>query len=404
MGKIKRLTGKASDFSGIVLKAAARGDLVSVKHFLKKNPAWLNQEGPHGRTMLWEATYKGRLETVKELIKRGASVHPLGSYYTPMLVELSPLAVAVAAERTELVALLKKHGAKDDIYAACHRGDLKAIKSFLAKKKAKLINKPAKDRPPSPRMGWNPIHYAVAGKQLEAVKLLANEGAEIVEHIHLLLDWAEGDKAIVKFLRSKTKGKKLPKQVFAFQEQATKKASPKGKIPAIDRPNWLGFPELVDACRGNHNAQDHPERVQPLLDRGANVNVIDYKGKTPLHRACQAGFLKITKLLLDNKAGIEIADDKGWTPLFDAAYHGRTETIALMLKHKANLHHTNKQNETVLFAAARQGRYDAVALLLKKKAKRQQQNKRGLTIVEVIEAKPTSDVRKKIIRLLKRKP
>ena len=94
MSKIKPLAGKRSDFSGIVLKAAARGDISSVKHYLKKNSAWLNEEGPHGRTLLWEAVYRGRLSLVEKLIELGANVDPMGSYYTPMLVELSALAVA----------------------------------------------------------------------------------------------------------------------------------------------------------------------------------------------------------------------------------------------------------------------------------------------------------------------
>ena len=101
-GNIKPLTGKVSDFSGIVLKAAARGDAVAVRHYLETNPAWLNQEGPHGRTLLWEAAYKGRTELVEELIGLGAKVHTLGSYYTPLLVELTPLAAARATGREVL--------------------------------------------------------------------------------------------------------------------------------------------------------------------------------------------------------------------------------------------------------------------------------------------------------------
>ena len=110
MVAVKPLTGKMGDFSGIVLKAAARGDREAVRHYLKINPNWLNQEGPHGRTLLWEATYKGRLDLVAELIELGADVHSLGSYYTPMLVELSPLAVAREAGRDELVKLLESRG------------------------------------------------------------------------------------------------------------------------------------------------------------------------------------------------------------------------------------------------------------------------------------------------------
>lgn len=112
MAKIKSLTGKFGDFSGIVLKAAASGNVEAVQHYLSINPNWLNQVGPHGRTLLWEAAYKGRTQLVAELIKCGSDVNAWGSYYTPMLVELSALAVAREAGRADLVALLKSTTSK----------------------------------------------------------------------------------------------------------------------------------------------------------------------------------------------------------------------------------------------------------------------------------------------------
>ncbi len=60
MAKIKSLTGKFGDFSGIILKAAASGNLEAVSHYLHVKPDWLNQAGPHGRTLRWEAAHKGR--------------------------------------------------------------------------------------------------------------------------------------------------------------------------------------------------------------------------------------------------------------------------------------------------------------------------------------------------------
>lgn len=413
--KIKPLTGKYSDFSGIVLKAAARGHMLAVEHYLKINPQWLNQEGPHGRTLLWEAAYKGRTELVRELIRRGAHVEPLGGYYTPMLVELSALSVARSAGRTELVQLLEDNGAKDDIYAACHRGDLTAIRSFL-KANRKLVNTPAKSEVPHRRMGYHPVHYAVAGQQLAALQLLVKRKASIQEHLVLLTDWATGNAQLLKFIKSQAKGKiirpKTAAQKKATQLQAKSEAQAKGRkstarkptsrLPTIDRPNDYGFPPIVEACRGNHNATDDPERVQALLDRRANVNVIDYKGKTPLHRACQAGFIKITQLLIKSKADLNIPDEKGCTPIFDAAYKGRTETLQLLIKRKVNLVHENKQRETVLFYAARQSHTDTVKMLLKAGCDPLHLNTKSKTIAEVMQSKPPTPNRKQIIQILKR--
>ena len=378
---IKPLTGNAGDFSGIVLKAAARGDSAAVNEYLKVNPEWLNMEGPHGRTLLWEAAYKGRHELVEKLIALGADVNPLGSYYTPMLVELSALAVARAAGRDELVQLLEQHGATDDLYAACYRGDLDSINRFLADD-SQAVHRPARDAPPHPRMGYHPVHYAVVGQQSGALRLLVGYGADISEHLPLLIDWSDGNRDLIRYLREQS-GRKQPTQ----KKSAATRAEPEsnqGHVPAIDRPDWMGFPLLVDACRGNHNAPDDPERVKELLKRGANVNVIDHKGKTPLHRSSQAGFIKITTLLLKQGAELEIADLKGCTPIFDAAHHGRVEALKLLIDRGASIHHTEARGETPLFAAARGGRAEAFEVLLEAGADVTHKNARGKTVFDVV--------------------
>ena len=391
---IKPLTGRMSDFSGIVLKAAARGHTAAVKQYLKVNPEWLNQEGPHFRTLLWEAAYKGRTETVAELIKLGADVHPMASYYTPMLVDLSALAVARLAGNDELVELLEQHGACDDLYAACHRGDLEAIDRFLSDD-PDAVTRPSKDEPPHPRAGWLPIHYAVAGQQLGALRLLIGHGATIGESLTLLVDWADGNRELIRYLRDQA-DRETPKS----KRKSNKSQKPKSNVPAIDRPDWMGFPLLVDACRGNHNAPDDPARVQALLRRGANVNITDHKAKTPLHRASQAGFVKITALLFDHGAELEIADNKGCTPIFDAAHYGRVETLKMLIERGANIHHTESRGETPLFAAARGAKVDAFETLLEAGCDPFHKNNRGKRIDEVVRAaRHQTDDRRRILKI-----
>ncbi len=393
--KIKPLTGKFGDFSGIVLKAAASGNAEAVRHYLEVNPAWLDQEGPHGRTLLWEAAYRGHKELVAELIERGADVNPLGSYYTPMLVELSPLAVARERGDAELMNLLIANGAADDLHSACYRGDLEAIDAFLTED-PDAVNRPARpDAEPHPRMGWNPIHYAAVGGRLGAVRLLVGHGAEVGEHLPLLLDWAQGNREMIRYLRS---------QSGARGKTARPSTQPKidPNVPAVDRPDWMGFPLLVDACRGNHNAPDDPGRVRKLLKRGANVNVRDHKQKTPLHRSSQAGFTKITTLLLERGAEMEAADETGRTPLFDAAYHGRAHLVELLLERGANLHHTDRRGETALFAAARRGWQETVEVLLAAGANPAHANAKGKTAADVLGASRTkTPAKERICRRLR---
>ena len=394
----KPLTGNAGDFSGIVLKAAARGDSVAVKQYLKTNPAWLNQEGPHGRTLLWEAAYKGRIELIKELISIGADVSPMGSYYTPMLVELSALAVARNAGNDELAELLVHHGATDDLYAACHRGDLEAIDKFL-NQEPEAANQPSRViDPPHPHMGFHPVHYAVAGKQLGSLRLLVGYDADVGAHLPLLVDWACGNREMIRYLREQAKN------------QGTKPIHPPRKlnskpgVPSIDRPDWMGFPPLVEASRGNHNAPDDPARVRKILAKNANVNITDHKGKTALHRACQAGFVKITDLLIESGADLEAVDDKGCTPLFDAAHHGRCDVISMLVKRGVKIEHEENRGETPLFAAARGAKPRAFELLLKAGANLKHTNKKGKRIPEVVKAaRFQNDERKELLKLIEKR-
>ena len=392
--KTKPLTGKFGDFSGIVLKAAARGNIPAVKKYLKENPAWLNQVGPHGRTLLWEASYTGRTAMISELIARGADVNAIGSYYTPMLVELSAVATARAYGHGDAVSLLEAAGAHDDFYAACHRGDLETMASFI-KEQHGIVNQPLREDHSSPRMGCHPIHYATVGGHIQAIELLIREKAKVGEHLELLLDWALGDQKIIRMLKKHGEPKRS-----SYKTQ--KKPMP--KVPPVDRPDWLGFPELVDECRGNHNATDDPDRVQEVLDRGANINVTDHKGKTALHRASQAGFLNVTQLLIDNGADLEIADHKGATPLFDASFYGRADTVRILVKNGADIEHADRRGDTALFAAARGKRDHVFELLLKMKANTGHENNRGDTVQDVLsKARHQTEERRRMLRLLKSK-
>ena len=65
-----KLTGK-NDLLYVVLPAAARGNLAGIRKLLKRDPSWIYAIGPHGRTMLWEAAYKARMETVEFLLEHG---------------------------------------------------------------------------------------------------------------------------------------------------------------------------------------------------------------------------------------------------------------------------------------------------------------------------------------------
>ena len=55
--------------------------------------------------------------------------------------------------------------------------------------------------------------------------------------------------------------------------------------------------------------------VRLLLDRGADVKMLDRYGKTPLYKAAMFGHSKVVKLLLDGDANIGAGGSDRRTPL-----------------------------------------------------------------------------------------
>jgi ankyrin repeat protein len=65
-----------------------------------------------------------------------------------------------------------------------------------------------------------------------------------------------------------------------------------------------------------------------LLIHGADINIADNTGGTPLHFAASSGSTKVVKLLLSNGANVNAKDNGGCTPL-DVA----TIEVADLLRH-----------------------------------------------------------------------
>ena len=125
------LPGKISDFLKIAVAAAGRGDLQTVQAVLAQKPAWIIRIGSHGRTMLWEAAYRGRLAMVDYLLDQGADIHACGCHFTPLLVEISPYCAARYKRHHAVADRLLTRGATTDIYTAAFLGESDAVADYL---------------------------------------------------------------------------------------------------------------------------------------------------------------------------------------------------------------------------------------------------------------------------------
>ena len=116
-----------------------------------------------------------------------------------------------------------------------------------------------------------------------------------------------------------------------------------------------------------------------LLKDGANINVKDETGWTPLAWAVSKGCVSAVRLLLEKRADDLLGDKSGRLPIHHAAQGGFKHIVELLAKRHSNLNQTNKLGETPLHIAALEGHVDVVRSLLTEKATVNMLDKKGRT-------------------------
>jgi len=138
----------------------------------------------------------------------------------------------------------------------------------------------------------------------------------------------------------------------------------------VDFQNSLGFSALGWACPRGHVAI-----AEMLLDAGANIEIIDYTGGTPLISACSEMQLDVMTLLLERGANVSATNIRGETVICRAIDDGsvdagigvdgllRFEMAKRLIEHGVDVHRISSSGESAVECAIRVGNVALVAFL-----------------------------------------
>jgi ankyrin repeat protein len=276
---------------------------------------------------LTEAPYiKDNIEMVKLLLAKGADINAAGIR--------TPLQASINGGRRDIFDLLIQRGAgvnaKDKfgytpLYMAIHNDDLYFLKILIAN---------GADVNTKYRGGETLLKSAAKTGKTEAIKLLLDGGADINEN--------------------------------------------------DNGPTALHA--MLNMRNSNYNQYRlSKDTAELLLARGADVNLKDKFGWTPLHFAAESADVNIIELLLDKGAEVNAKDDEaGFTALHHAVRLGKRNVAELLITRGADVNVKDKQGHTPLYVAAGYD-YQLAEFLIEKGADSSIRADSGRTLLELVQ-------------------
>ncbi|KAF7530955.1 hypothetical protein G7054_g9349 [Neopestalotiopsis clavispora] len=323
-----------------------------------------------GRTAASMAAYKGQSSSLKSLLDKGVDIETTDND------RWTPLSLAAGAGRSYIVELLLDRGARitavdDDGWTALHWAAYKGHNDVAQSLLERNADIEAKDKDT-----WTPLLLASARGHRAVVQSLIDRGANIQAKNR------DGQSA------PQIASNEGHETIRSFLDRHLANFGPSGETTGHDYTDFLATPSdkihlthvkdvrMASSLDGRtppavkskdlFGAVDREDQslIKSLLNKGADTEVRDGDGATPLLRAVSNGNISILKLLYENGANAHARAAGNVTALHLSAGRGHHLITLYLLECGIYVDARSLDGKTALHASARHGHQDIVELLL----------------------------------------
>jgi ankyrin repeat protein len=359
-------------------------------------------------TPLHLASYLGGFKVAQLLLDHGADINVRDKNgRTPLHGTLVDLTDGLSDYFFDIVRFLLEHGA--DVYALDndHATPLHVASQCGGTKAARLLLEHGADVHALDDNHSTPLHFASKGYNAEAVHLLLVHGADVhaldnnhSTPLHHISEHGDAGAACELLehgavIDARDSKGSTPLQVASYCGNASVARVLLEHGANIDTRNKDDqTPRNILLTLWNGKVPDDDiDTIRFFLERGADVDAVDHNHLGLLHAASCSGSIEVARLLLKHGANIDVRNSWGQTPLHRALVeihdnfdHKHFDGIQLFLEHGAGVDALDNYNSTPLHVASRYGSVRATRLLLKHGANVHLLNNAGHTPSQVASA------------------
>ena len=317
--------------------AVLQCEIKTVRALLQKG-ADINFKDASGNTILHKAVLTGNSQAVEILINEGANVNAQDAK------GVTPLYKAALEGNKNSINMLLKAGAQ---MKARKEGGRASVRLDDAHKNASKET---------------PLHYAARNGEASSIEALLGKGANINAidqngdtpiHVAIRNGRVDAVEALLKADKDINKNQKALSLLMLAEMLGHKGIAE--KLRSIDAQN-MTQKELHKAT-----LQGDIKTIRALLKKGADINIKDESGNTPLHDAVRKGDIDSVKILLKAGAKTNIKDKAARTPLELAEKFGHSNIVEkLRIAHRKNraqdtVDNTTKQTKATISSTVTNG-------------------------------------------------